>query len=321
MLTVFVHRDGRTEQAPEVDPRWLTSSSQANLWVDLAGPTEAELALLGEVFHFHELAIEDARSALQYPKVEAYDGYLYLVLHGVDFESAGHTFATHDIDCFLGHRFLVTVHDGTHRSVEGVRAQCRRNGYLWARGPAEILHRIADALIDNYRPEIDKLERRLDEVETRVLEEPGPAIVRQILTLKREIASLRRVALPQRDAVGRLARREFEMIPAELAYGFRDVYDHLVRLTDEALIFQDRVTGILEAHFSNMSNRLNEVMKVLTVIATIFMPLTVLTGAFGMNVVLPGFPGSRAAQFWWLAGIMLAVSGVMLWYFRRKRWI
>jgi len=129
------------------------------------------------------------------------------------------------------------------------------------------------------------------------------------------------VALPQRDALGRLARREFPQIPDALAYRFRDVYDHVVRLTDEALFFQDRVTSLFDAYLSSQSNRLNQVMKVLTVIATIFMPLTVLTGLYGMNVPIPHFPGGEVTQFWWLLGIMLVLSGGMLWGFRRMRWI
>jgi magnesium transporter len=132
---------------------------------------------------------------------------------------------------------------------------------------------------------------------------------------------LRRVALPQRDAVARLARREFAPINEALAYRFRDVYDHLVRLTDEAIFLQDRVSGLLDAHLANTSNRLNQVMKVLTVIATIFMPLTVLTGMYGMNVTLPHFPGGVVAQFWWIAGIMAVVSAGMLWMFRRLEWL
>ena len=106
-----------------------------------------------------------------------------------------------------------------------------------------------------------------------------------------------------------------------MAYRFRDVYDHLVRLTDEAIFFQDRVTGLLDAYLSKQSNRLNQVMKVLTVIATIFMPLTVLTGMYGMNVALPHLPGGEPAQFWWIVGLMAALSAVMLWVFRRMRWL
>ena len=145
--------------------------------------------------------------------------------------------------------------------------------------------------------------------------------MRDILALKRDLASLRRVLIPQRDAVGRLARREFPAINDELTYRFRDVYDQLVRLSDEATLLQDRVTGILEAHLSTISNRLNQVMKVLTVMSTIFLPLTVLTGMWGMNVPLPDFPGGEATQFWWVVGVMVVISAVMLAVFRRNGWL
>src|SRR5262249_34818437 len=148
-----------------------------------------------------------------------------------------------------------------------------------------------------------------------VFERPNPQLVRKILEFKKDIASLRRVVLPQRDAVGRLARREFPFIDEQVAYRFRDVHDHLVRLSDEAMFFQDRITGILDAHLSAVSNQLNSVMKVLTIIATLFMPLTVLTGVYGMNVPLPHLPGGESAQFWWIAAMMVGMSGGMLLYF------
>jgi magnesium transporter len=154
-----------------------------------------------------------------------------------------------------------------------------------------------------------------------VFERPDSRLARRILDFKRDISSLRRVVLPQRDVVGRLARREFPLISEQLSYRFRDVHDHLVRLTDEAMFFQDRITSLLDAYLSNVSNQLNQVMKVLTVIATIFMPLTVLTGMYGMNVPLPHFPGGEGAQFWWILVIMSASTLGMLVFFRYKRWI
>ena len=130
---------------------------------------------------------------------------------------------------------------------------------------------------------------------------PDREVVREILDLKRQVSALRRITIPQRDVIGRLARREFVDISTEMSFRFRDVYDHLVRINDEAMMLQDRITGVLEAHLSNVSNRLNEVMKVLTVVSTIFMPLTLLSGIWGMNVPLPHFPGGEAAQFWWVS--------------------
>ena len=145
--------------------------------------------------------------------------------------------------------------------------------------------------------------------------------MRQILTEKRDVASLRRIITPQRDVIARLARRDFMDISTEMSFRFRDVYDHLVRIADDVMIFQDRITGMLDAHLSNVSNRLNEVMKVLTVVATVFGPPTLIAGIWGMNVPLPHLPGGENAQFWWICGIMAVIIAAMLLMFRRKRWI
>jgi magnesium transporter len=161
----------------------------------------------------------------------------------------------------------------------------------------------------------------MDEIEGAVFGAPTPDLVRDILDLKRQVSALRRIAIPQRDVIGRLARREFTDISTEMAYRFRDVYDHIVRLNDQAMMLQDRITGVLEAHLSNVSNRLNQIMKVLTVVSTIFMPLTLLSGIFGMNVPLPHFPGGETLQFWWVVGVMIGLTAAMLTLFRAKRWL
>ena len=197
----------------------------------------------------------------------------------------------------------------------------KRHPALLGEGACSLLHRIVDRIVDHYGPEVDGLEDRLDALEQRVFGPWKRSPLRDILRLKSDIASLRRVTLPQRDAVSRLSRREFPQIPEQLSYRFRDVYDHLVRFADEATFLQDRVTGLLDAYLSTQSNRMNQVMKVLTVITTIFMPLTVLTSLYGMNVDLPHLPGGREAQFWWVLAIMLTTSGVMLWFFRRKDYL
>jgi magnesium transporter len=202
-----------------------------------------------------------------------------------------------------------------------LRDHCPRNNLIMGEGPVALFHRIVDAMVDHYRPEVEKLEAALNDIEDEVFEHPHQELIRSILDQKRDVASLRRVTTPQRDVVGRLARREFVDISSEMALRFRDVHDHLVRLNDEASMFQDRITGILDAHLSNVSNRLNQVMKVLTVLTTVFMPLTLLSGLWGMNIPLPRFPGGDADQFWWLTGIMLVIALGMLGLFRRMRWI
>ena len=322
MLTIFVHRNGHTESVDAIDPEWLKPDSDARVWADFAGPTPEELTVLTDVFHFHPLAVEDALASAHHPKIEAFDGYLYLILHAIDYRKSETAFATHDLDFFLGPTYLVTVHDGQARSAATVREQCVRNEQVLAEGPAALMHRIIDQMVDNYRPEVEELEEWLDDLEQQVFESPSPALVREILDVKRDVTALRRIALPQRDAVGRLARREFPLINDELAYRFRDVYDNLVRISDEALMFQDRVTSILEAHLSNVSYRLNEVMRVLTVITVVFMPLTLVAGVFGMNMHLPGVASADDPRpFWWLMAAMAATVVVMLLFFKKRGWM
>lgn len=321
MITVYRHQGGTTGCVDQMDPRWLDPDSGVMVWVDLMNPTPDETRILSDVFHFHELSVEDAVNEIHHPKIEPYPNYLYLILHGIDFRAREHCFRTMDVDFFLGANFLVTVHSGESRSIARMAEICRRNADALGEGPAPLMHRIVDAMVDNYRPEVEKLSDRLDKMEQEVFKRPDPMLARRILDFKRDVSSLRRIVLPQRDAVGRLARREFPMISEPLSYRFRDVYDHLVRLSDEAMFFHDRIGTLLEAHLSAVSNQLNAVMKVLTIIATLFMPLTVLTGMYGMNVKLPQLPGGDPAQFWWILGIMLAISVVMLWFFRRRHWI
>jgi magnesium transporter len=320
MLTIFVHENGDTRQVHELDPAWLEPGRAVKLWVDLQNPTEEEGRVLSNYFHFHELSVEDALGEILHPKIEPYNGYIYLVLHGIDFQAPQHEFKTHEVDFFLSEKYLVTVHDETSRSISRLLEVCPKHDFILAEGTDAMLHRILDSMVDNYRPEVEKLEQRLDDVENRVFERPGQNDIKRILGLKKDVGSLRRVVTPQRDVVARLARREFPVITEAISYRFRDVYDHLVRLTEDANIFLDRVTGILDAHLSFTSNRLNQVMKVLTIISTIFMPMTVLTGMYGMNVTLPHFPGGDGAQFWWVFAIMAAIAGVLLLMFRRKRW-
>lgn len=321
MINIYVHRDGDTTRAEKVEPTWLAPESPVTLWVDLSAATPDEARILPDVFRFHPLSIEDALMAIHHPKIESYPGYLYLILHGIDVENRNRDFATRDVDFFLGRNYLVTVHYGHSRSITKWREVGERHERVLAEGPVGLLHRIVDTMIENYRPEIDELERRIDALEREAVLGRSADLVRQILGLKRNLASLRRVVIPQRDAVGRLARREFPQISDEMTFRFRDVYDQLVRLSEEAMVFQDRMTGILEAHLSAVSNRLNRVMKVLTVMSTIFLPLTVLTGMWGMNVPLPPFPGGAGAQFWWVGGCMAAIAGIMLALFRRNKWL
>jgi magnesium transporter len=321
MIRIFTHADGVTRTSDRVDPAWLAPSSPVILWVDLMNPSDEEGRILSDVFHFHPLAVEDALASTHLPKVESYGSFLYIILHRIDFSAPEHCFRTHDVDFFLGPNYLVTVHGGDSRSIEQIRQVCARNALALGEGPAALMHRIVDAVVDNYRPEIDELSERLDTIEQEVFERSNSRLAKRILDFKRDVSSLRRVVQPQRDVVARLARREFPFIDEQMSYRFRDVHDNLIRLSDESMFFADRITSLLDAHLSQVSNNLNQVMKVLTVIATIFMPLTFVTGLYGMNVDLPHFGFGDASVFWFLLIAMVLIVGGMLVFFRRKDWI
>jgi len=320
MITVFVHQNGQTQVLDRVEREWLDPAAGATLWVDLKAPGEPERRLLSEEFGFHPLSVEDAVSALQFPKIETYPGYLYVVLHGIDAEPKQTQFATRDVDFFLGRNYLVTVHDGDSLSINSIHDVCTRHEYILKEGPVALMHRIVDQMVDNYRPVFEEIEARVGHLEEEAFA-GHERLSRRVMKLKRDVSSMRRVLVPQRDAIGRLARREFPAISDEMTYRFRDVYDHVVRLTEEAVLFQDRITGIFEVNLSSVSNRLNQVMKLLTVMSTIFLPLTVLTGMWGMNITIPHFPGGPDVQFWWISGLMIAICVAMLVFFRRNKWL
>ena len=329
MIRYFVHRGGRTDQVDRLDPAWLSpASAEASagklesvvVWADVAEPTEADGAVLREAFGLHELPVEAAFQRETNPKVEIYEHYLYIVLHGINFDAVEHTFDTHETDFFLARNFLVTIHDGQRRSIQHVSEICARAPHVLADGSVGLLHRIVDTMVDHYRPEVDELEARLDEIEQQVIKEPSDSLTGDILAIKRDVSSLRRIVVPQRDVVGRLARREFDLIGQEMAYRFRDVYDQFARMADDAMFFQDRVTGILDAHLASVSIRVAGVSKLLAVVAVLFGPMTVITGLFGMNVPLPTMVGRPEYQFWEIIGIMVLSSSALFIWFRRSGW-
>jgi magnesium transporter len=148
MVTIFVNRNGQTEQATSIDRAWLSPTSGVSVWVDIAAPSPVEALILSDTFRFHPLSVDDAMAKIQYPKVESYDGYLYIVLHGIDFQESDHCFATNDVDFLLGPTYLVTVHDGHAASINELRDTCPRNPRMLAEGPVGLFHRIVDSMVD-----------------------------------------------------------------------------------------------------------------------------------------------------------------------------
>jgi magnesium transporter len=321
LISYFVLREGVTEQRDTVDPAWLRPGSGVRVWADVQQPTAEDAERLRSTFNIHPLAVQDAVESLQHPKIETFPGLLYVVLHGINFRPEADEFDTHDTDFFLTREFLVTVHDGQRRSIEQICKLCIANETVLREGTVALMHRIVDRMVDHYRPEVEELETRLDQIEESVLDGPDGDLMREILTIKRDIAAMRRIVLPQRDVVGRLSRREFEIIDQEVSYRFRDVFDQLVRMSDEAIIFQERVSAILDAHLASISNQLARSSQNLAAVATIFGTLTVLTGLYGMNVRLPLVQEDSPWPFWGVVLLGGAITGGLYIAFRRKEWL
>jgi magnesium transporter len=300
--------------------------SEGVLWVDLEDPQEAEEeTFLVSLFDFHPLAIEDSQRGKteegHLPKVEDFAHYLFIIFNPVEsVDHAADEIKTSQLSAFLSKRILVTHHYKPLRSISYAMQLCAKNPQTLGRGPDYLFHVIIDDIVDNYTPILDGLDDAVDSMEAEVFQRPSQETMERILGLKKSIMTIRRVATYQREMLSRLSRGEFDLITQEEMIYYRNVYDHLVRMTDLADSYRDVVSGLLDAYISVTSNNLNRVMKVLTIISTIFLPLSFITGFFGMNFrFLPGAEweyGVVAAALF-----MLAVGLGMLLIFRRNRWM
>jgi len=296
------------------------------LWVNLIEePAETGGPLLLETFGFHPLAVDDALEERHVPKVDDWTTYLYVVLHAVAFDlQAERLISTLELDIFLGKNYLVTYQARPIAAVERVWTAFHRDRRLQEREAEYLLYRLADELVSDYMPAIDQIDAEIDRIEACIFDHPHATVLEDILTLKRALLQLRRILTPQREVLNRLARDEYAVVRSRYRVYFRDVYDHLVRLYDLNDSMRELVTGVLETHLSVVNNRMNDIMKTLTVITTLFMPLSFVAGFFGMNFFGPtevmAAWTSRAALALTLLGMVLMPLGMALWM-RRRGWL
>jgi magnesium transporter len=308
---------------------------QSVFWLDMVKPTDDELGLLDEVFGFHPLAIEDTINYSQRPKIESYNhvgdacsqGYFYMVFHGPDLETFREQLRTKELDMFVSERYLVTVHDEEFRSVNELVGRAEIDGrVVLERGIDMLLHNILDHMTDGYVPILDHVQEALDELEERALNDPKPDVLAEISARKRDLLNLRRIVGPQREVMAQLTRGEVPFIRLETRTYFRDVQDHLIRTVETVELYRDLVLGARDIYLSSLSNNLNQVMKTLTIISVIALPLTVVTSFYGMNFDDQNIPVwswllHRPAGFGMSLGVMLILIGGLLFFFRKKRWI
>jgi magnesium transporter len=333
MLSVFHYFNNELKKLTIKELAQCLRTDEGILWVDLEDPSDAEEeTLLVSLFDFHPLSIEDCQRGKEeeghLPKVEDFSDYLFVIVNPVDPPSTVETeqlaerfdIKTSQLSAFLSRRALVTHHYKPLRSINYAMQLLSKNAMSLGRGPDFLFHLIVDDIVDNYTPILDALDETVDVMETEVFDVPSEQTMPRILQLKKNIMTIRRIAVYQREMLHRLSRGEFSLITRDEMIYYRNVYDHLVRMTDLAESYRDVVSGLLEAHLSVTSNRLNQVMKVLTIISTIFLPLGVITGFFGMNFKY--LPGAEWEYGVGAATIFMLVVGVgMIWIFKRNKWL
>lgn len=300
----------------------LLAQPDGVLWVDLAGPSEDDVRTLREVFRFHPLAVEDTTKQAQRPKLEEYEGYFFMTLHAMRPPGREHQpVALQEIDLFFAPRYVVTVHPHAVPALDEARTRLAHAAPAQRSHTDFILYSIVDSAVDSYFPVIDRIDQSLDRVEDQVFRHPSRQALDHLFSLRRSLLHMRRVAAPLRDMFNTLTRRDLPLVRPETLVYYRDVYDHLLRITDMIDTHRDLLTGAVEIYLSAISNRLNEVMKVLTVITAVFAPLAVITGIYGMNFERPAPPFAWRYGFPAIILVMTAVVAGMLVLFRRRGWL
>ena len=329
-MEVFLYRKGSDEIEEgftKEDLPGLLADENNVVWVDLQGetPEKAQQAkdVLLNVFNFHYLTVEDCLETRNQPKVEAFTNYFYFIVHGVKpEETSSFNFTTKELDGYLGKNFVVTFHVERFRSIKKVKNQIRSNTFVCQRGAAYILHQILDQIVDLYMPVVDDFDNTINAIEDRVfqMKKGNTAILEEIMDLRRSVARLKRISARQLDVLYRLSNGEFPQIPTNILPFYRDVHDHLLRISDLSESYRDLVSGLFDIHFSVTANKTNEVMKLLAIFSAIMLPLSLIAGIYGMN--FENMPELHNQNGYYLTLIfMIIVAVTLLFYFWRKGWI
>jgi magnesium transporter len=309
----------RTGGADLIDA-WRPDSDD-KIWVDLQNPDPDEIEPLLETrFGFHELATEDSLSPNTLPKYDSFANYDFFIFRTVDVRISEHASETYKIAAFLGRNFLFTVHRRPLPAVDNVNNRLPADKRLLDRGPDFLLYSIVDAMVDAHFPLIEQIEEAVDDLQDRIFEQAEDMHLDELLHLKRDINVLRRHTLPQRELLNQISRGDATFVQKQHLIYFRDVYDHMFRISETIDVDRDQMTGTMDAYLSVVANRTNETMKVLTIFSAIMLPLSLIAGIYGMNFEhMPELKWIHGYPF--ALGLMLGVSALMIVYFALKGWI
>lgn len=317
MPATLLVRDG--ESAVERPPADLSELRDRPCWLDLVAPREQDLALVAEELGLHPLAVEDALQKHERPKIESYEGHYFIVFYALE-EPTPDVVDHHQISIFALQNVVVTVHEREFSARLAVDKRFRE-GRLATSGL--LLHALLDTMVDQYFGVVDGFGDRVELLESLILDDSSGGYqtsLRELFVLKRDLVQIRRVVAPEREVLSTLARGDITELreTGRRAY-YQNVYDHIVRVTDEIDTFRDLTSNVIDAHLAAASNRLNEVMKVLTSVATVLLVLSVITSFFGMNFDL--IPFGSNGLFWVAMATMVLSGGLLFAYFRRKGYL
>jgi len=324
-ITLLDYDEQRVEERelPQVDECLLFKEKNSVTWINVSGLHQVELLeRLNECFGLHPLVLEDILNTDQRPKMEDFGDYLYIVLRMLDLDKKNeNAVVSEQISLILGKNFVLTFQEREGDLFNPLRERIRNGkGRLRKMGPDYLVHALLDAIVDQYFVVLEKLGERIEFLEEELVSRPTPSTLHRLHQLKREMIFLRKSVWPLREVIGTLERGESSLIQASTDLYLRDVYDHTIQVIDNVETFRDMLSGMLDIYLSSISNRMNEIMKVLTIISTIFIPLTFIVGLYGMN-----FKFMPELEWpWGYPLVLLLMSGVtvfMLFYFRRKKWL
>ena len=317
----YLAPDGKLPQQVEIDQiSSLLATGNGLLWVDIEDTMSEDAQFLTDVFHFHPLAVADCVSKnIHPPKIDRFEDYLFFMVHGINYHTESDLVETTELALFLGENYVVTTHDLPSYSVRAVQHMVEENNHLMRCGADFLAHTIVDALVDNVMPTIDRMRDVAEEIEEEVIHNPQHTTLDGIMKLKRSSLRVHRIMAPQREVLNRLSRGELPLIKAEAQIFYRNVYDHVVRIEDLNQSILDRTDNALATYLSAVANRQNETMRVLSIVATIFLPLTLLAGIYGMN-----FEYMPELQWKWGYFTVLGVIGlvvlIVMWRFWASGW-
>jgi magnesium transporter len=290
------------------------------LWVDIDTTVRQQLALLEKVFGFHPLAIEDVMNPSSRAKVEAYDGYLFIILRAVrlDHETPDpYDLETENVHFFIGANVLVTAHNGPSKLVDSVAETMIRNQDLIGRGPGRMAHQLMDAAVDSFFPVLDRIDEFIDSLEERVFQEFKEEALRDIFSVKRMVLSLRRYLAPEREIFNVLTNRPSPYLSPDIQLYYRDIYDHVLRINDALDTYRDLLSSTMESYLSQVSNKLGQVTKGLSLVATMSVPFVVVSGMWGMNFIRIPLAGNPWG-FEIMLAVQLALGTGLVWLLRKK---